>query len=576
MKKFTLKALIYVCGFLITGNINAQDVIDLTGFESATILADTLPDIPNGATVLLKPGMVYDAGGVALNQSVTIKSSEPQNLEMPKIDCAVNYNFTDGANIDSIVFMNIEFFGEYDARYVLNSSVSATVGSLQFLGCNIHDLRGIIRMKDSGPGSVDNFVIDNCEISMIRDYGILTVDRNDWMVNNIMISNSTISKTRAFITSRNNTNSLVIDKCNLVEVTQTGQRMFRWREAGQDNVAEGIMIKNTLWGHAWDEENTGSTAIDGFDGLGETTWTFENTTATSDLEFAEGKDTITGFNTIYPGTSDDLWVYVEGGDFSFFDRNFESIGFAGDQRWSVATADEGWEWNISDSAYSVLGEVSNTTTVAGLTIYAHSGKTVVIEENSKTVDEMEFTQRLKLGGSGDFDENGHPLGRVLSVEVEGNANITVAAMSSSSGSDRILNISAGSKDNVVAEFPALGASLTMGDYYYEGGPTKLYFYSPSSGVNVYYLKVGSVPTGAETVEIAKEDIAIYPNPASDRIFIEVNEPTNVGIYSITGKLIKHKMVYSKHDFIDVSDLSNGIYLIRSAGSDLLVKKFIKK
>lgn len=576
MRKFTLLTLFYVLGFLLIGNVNAQDVIDLTGFDSSTILADTLPGVPDGATVLLKPGMTYDAGGVAFTKSVTITSSEPNNLDLPKIDCAANYNFGDGASIDSIVFMNVELFGEYDSRYVLNSNVGATVGTFKFMGCSIHDLRGVFRMKDAGPGSVENFVIDNCEISMIRDYGIITVDRNDWMVNNIMIKNTSISKTRGFLTSKNNSNSLVIENSTLCETPAAGQRMFRWREAGQDNVTGGIMIKNTLWSHGWDEENTGSTGYDGFDGLGETTWTFENTFATSDLTFAEGKDTIHGLlENLYDGSASVLWDRPYYSEFVFYDAEFVGIGNAGDPRWPVTDREGSFVWNISDTAYSALGELSATKTVAGLTIYAHSGKTVVIEGNNKTVGDMEFTSRLKLGGSGDFDDNGQPLGRVLSVDVDGNANITVAAMSSSSGSDRVLNIAAGSKDNIIGEFPAMGAELTMGNYFYAGGPTKLYFYSPSSGVNVYYLKVGSVPTGNDGLEIAKEDVNVYPNPAFDRVYIEVNEPTNVGIFSISGSMLKNKVIYSKHDFIDVSDLSNGIYLIRSVDSNSFVKKFIK-
>lgn len=577
MKNFTLKVLSLALFAFIFGNVNGQDMIDLTGIDNANILVDTLPDLTDGSVVMLDAAMTYNAGGYAFDKSVTLKSNDPTGMMMPMIDCASNFNFGDGATVDSIVFMNIEFFGEFDSRYVLNSNVGATIGELKFDGCKIHDLRGVLRMKDAGPGSLNKYTINNCVVTMIRDYGILTVDRDDWMVNNIMIKNSTISKTRAFITNKNNSESFVIEGCTMSEVTTTGQRMFRWRTEGQDNVTNGIMIKNTIWGHAWDEDNTGGYGVDGFDGLGATTWTFENLYVTSDFSFAEGKDTIQGFmDNTYDGTPSDLWSYPYEGDFNYFDAAFAGIGTAGDPRWSVTTADGGLEWNISDTAYSALGTVDMTKTVAGLTIYAHSGKTVTIDANGKTLDDMTFTSRLKLGGSGDFDDNGQPLGRVLSIDVTGPTNVMVAAMSSSSGEDRVLNIAAGSKDNVIAEFPALGAELTGATYYYSGGPTKLYFYSPSSGVNVYYLKAVSSPTAVKEYDVARSEVSIYPNPASDKVYVDFNRPVEVGVYNIAGSLIRAKMIRSNYDYISVSDLQPGVYLIRSLNEDAFARKFIKR
>ncbi len=578
MKKFTFRVLIFACSFLLIGNVQAQDVIDLTGIDNADILVDTLPDIISGAVVLLEPGMTYNAGGYAFDKSVTIKSSEPNNLMLPKIDCSSNYNFADGAMVDSIVFMNVEFFyTDFNDKYVVNSNVGATIGKFMFDGCYIHDLRGVLRMKDNGPGSLETYAINNCVITRIRDYGILTVDVNTWMVNNILITNSTISKARAFLTSKNNTDMLLIDGCTINEVPSAGQRLFRWRESGQDNVTGGIMIKNTLWGPGWDEESTGSTGYDGFDGLGDTEWTLENTFVTSDVMFADGKDTITAFldNAIDDAASD-LWTYPSEGEFNYYDMNFDEIGTAGDQRWAMATADGGREWNISDTAFNTLGEVTMTKTVAGLTIFAHEGKTVTIDDNGKTLDDMVFTQRLKLGGSGDFDDMGQPLGRVLSIDVNGNSNITVAAMSSSSSSDRVLNISAGIKDNVIAEFPAMGAELTKGEYYYQGGPTKLYFYSPSSGVNIYYLKAAMVPTVVDKFEIDKSNVNIYPNPANNRVYVDINRPMQVAIYNIAGSMLKSKMIQSKDDYINISDLQSGMYLIRSQFDNTFAKKLIKR
>jgi hypothetical protein len=577
MKNFTLKTLIVAFSIFYFGNANGQDVIDLSGIDNPNILVDTLPDIAPGSVVMLQPGMVYNAGGYAFDKSLTLKSGDPLNVEMPKIDCASNFNFADGAMIDSLIFMNIEIFGEYDARYFLNSNVAATVGELRLDGCNIHHLRGVVRMKDAGPGLLTKYTINNCIVTMIRDYGILTVDVNSWVCDNILIKNSTISKTRTFITSKNNTSSVVIDGCTINEVTAAGQRMFRWREGGQDNVSEGILIKNTIWGTGWDEDGSGSTAFDGFDGLGETTWNVENTYATNDLVFAEGKDTIFPLlENVYDGSASDLWTAPGEGEFFFLDTDFAGIGTAGDPRWAPEMPTAGMEWNISSEAFNALGEMTATTEVEGLTIYAEEGKAVVVDENGKEVDGMAFTHRLKLGGSGGFDSEGMPINRVLSFDVAGNTKITVAAMSSSSSSDRVLNIAAGHKDSLIAEFPALGAELTMNSYDYIGAASKIFLYSPSSGVNVYYIKAEPLSTDAKPVLAESSLVNIYPNPATDKVYIDFSKPVQVAVYNMAGSLVKSKFVQSKYDYLSIGDLQPGMYLIRSQNNGAFAKKLIKR
>lgn len=577
MKNFTFKALVFVFSVFLAGNINGQDLIDLTGIDNANILVDTLPDIPGGAVVVLDAAMTYNAGGVAFDNSVTIKSSDPTGMMKPKIDCAVNFNFADGANIDSIVFINIEFFGEFDSRYILNSNVGATVGEFRLDGCYVHDLRGVMRMKDAGPGSLNRYTINNCVINRIRDYALLTVDRDDWMVNHILIKNSTISKVRAFITSRNNTQTVVIDGCTLNEVTSTGQRMFRWRTGGQDNVTEGITIRNTIWGGGWDEEGTGTAAIDGFDGLGATTWTVENTYTTSDLSFAEGKDTIFALlNKVYAGTAADLWTYPLEGEFHFLDTDFEGIGLAGDPRWGVSNVEGGLDWNFSDTAFVALGDLTADKTVLGLTIYADESKKVTVDGSQKTFEDMAFTHRLKFNGTGGFDDNGVPFGRVLAFPVNGNTNITVIGTSANSSEDRVLNIAAGSKDNIIAEYQALAGTITKGVFYYKGDPTVIYIYSANSGINLYYLKTAAVPTKVNELNASQPDVNIYPNPATSRVYVDYNRPVQVAIYNIAGSRLISKMVRNSMDYIDVSGLPAGVYLIRSQNDNTFARKLVKR
>ena len=191
-------------------------------------------------------------------------------------------------------------------------------------------------MKDAGPGVLDKYTILNCVIDSIKDYGILTVDRNDWACNNILIKNTTISKAQMLFTSKNNTNTVVIDGCTINEAPENGRQMFRWREAGQDNVLEGINIVNTIWGRGWNMTGGDVYTVDGFDGMGTTTWIITNTYATGDFGIAEGKDAIPGFPSFtYSGMSNDLWVDPDKGNFNIKDNSFAGKGDSGDPRWRV-------------------------------------------------------------------------------------------------------------------------------------------------------------------------------------------------------------------------------------------------
>ncbi|WP_175550002.1 cadherin-like beta sandwich domain-containing protein [Mariniphaga anaerophila] len=138
------------------------------------------------------------------------------------------------------------------------------------------------------------------------------------------------------------------------------------------------------------------------------------------------------------------------------------------------------EWNISQlvaDGFLPAGDITEETTVDGLTIFP----TVTIDNNNKTVDAFEFNKRLKLNGSGSTTS------RALKFNVTGECTITIYALSSSSSSDRILNVDDGT--NVIGTINAFGSSSSMETFNYTGGAGSLYLYSPSSGVNIYYVKV---------------------------------------------------------------------------------------
>ena len=70
------------------------------------------------------------------------------------------------------------------------------------------------------------------------------------------------------------------------------------------------------------------------------------------------------------------------------------------------------------------------------------------------------------------------------------------------------------------------------------------------------------------------DVSIYPNPTDNYLFIEGNKnPISISIYNLLGAEVIAK---SNTDKIDVSELSNGVYIIKiSDGIGQTDRKFIK-
>lgn len=320
---------------LVTGD----NVVDLTGIDSSTIsLAWRLADAAEGSIFLLEGGKTYLADGYSFDKSIAFMSGYSFVPALPVIDCSSNFNLVNGSDFDYVTFKDIHLTASdngFGSRYVFNIDQSAFLGELKFESCVIRTLRGICRMKD-GAGVLDKYTLSDCRIDSINGYALLTVDINTWQCNDILIENSTISKTIYFLQSRNNSNSVIIDGCTINESPEPGRPIFRWREAGQDNVTNGITISNTIWGHAWDYSASGNYNIHGFDGLESTNWNIVNTYTTSEFAYSTGVEPIPGFpNVTYPGLVTDLWTDPYNAIFDFKDTGFSGKGDAGDPRWRI-------------------------------------------------------------------------------------------------------------------------------------------------------------------------------------------------------------------------------------------------
>jgi len=108
---------------------------------------------------------------------------------------------------------------------------------------------------------------------------------------------------------------------------------------------------------------------------------------------------------------------------------------------------------------------------------------------------------------------------------------------------------------------------------------------PSTGVNYYRLKQIDIDGSFTYSKVASvnfdrsEKITVFPNPASDRLFIRVPDRSNFSFVRITdasGKLVLQKEIASSAIELDVRALPKGWYVIQLIGDDNVEKIFVKE
>lgn len=79
------------------------------------------------------------------------------------------------------------------------------------------------------------------------------------------------------------------------------------------------------------------------------------------------------------------------------------------------------------------------------------------------------------------------------------------------------------------------------------------------------------------IALTENGIRVYPNPAQEKITIELNEKPNTGeeifIYNSSGQMVKTQMVSQQKTELNISELPSGIYLVRMKNASV---KFIRE
>lgn len=87
----------------------------------------------------------------------------------------------------------------------------------------------------------------------------------------------------------------------------------------------------------------------------------------------------------------------------------------------------------------------------------------------------------------------------------------------------------------------------------------------------------SVVTGTEEEKGISTSLSAYPNPATDHVTLEIDNPEpgtlSYQMYDITGRLLQQKQIKNRTTNIKMRDLAASTYLIRVHQNEKVIKSF---
>ena len=119
-------------------------------------------------------------------------------------------------------------------------------------------------------------------------------------------------------------------------------------------------------------------------------------------------------------------------------------------------------------------------------------------------------------------------------------------------------------------------------------PIKFFIKIPiigSSNLKVTFDMIVNTENKSVTVDLAtgineinENSLSMFPNPVTNELTINnISKNSTISIYDLNGRLIINKISKSEIEKIDVSNLTNGIYLIKvSDKKAIITSKFVKQ
>jgi hypothetical protein len=315
----------------LSGIIIDLRTIDLT--KRTTILADTIPLIPNGATVVLKRGATYNVPvAIALSKSIKILSGSDLSVStnaIINITGGAMYAITAASTIDYISFESVTLKGVAATNYVFNINAACNIGLISYESCTIDTFRGLNRLQTAAV-VVTNLSMNNSLITNLADYGILTVSTVTVnRVDNITLTNSTIYQCQKLFVSKSNSVSMTITD-NTFYATPLGGGSY-YIDYNGVTISGVTLIKNNIFGVGLG--TTATPAVYTVNGRrGTINETSSNNYSTSDFVLTTST-TAFGGTTAYSKLSTDLFTDPVNGNFKIKDSAYSGKSTTGDPRW---------------------------------------------------------------------------------------------------------------------------------------------------------------------------------------------------------------------------------------------------
>ena len=215
----------------------------------------------------------------------------------------------------------------------------------------------------------------------------------------------------------------------------------------------------------------------------------------------------------------------------------------------IATAFVALSVNAQSFNFSTFEAATYTenTTVNGLKIYATSSKSIEIDENSKTVDGVTYTKRLKLGGTGGATN------RSIAFDVTSPGKLKVIPCSSND-TDRTLGVSVDGADEQTVAAPGSGKETVAAIVEIEN-PGEIEIYSKQGNIHLYLVEfetagkeiwdaadmdltnLPNATTSENTGDYFKKVPTVYPGeaPADEQIIADATAPLTFTDYTFTVK-----------------------------------------
>jgi len=128
-----------------------------------------------------------------------------------------------------------------------------------------------------------------------------------------------------------------------------------------------------------------------------------------------------------------------------------------------------------------------------------------------------------------------------------------------------------------------GASWDVLNYVPGFGLISVYFTDANTGYAVGMIGTiiktedGGVPVGTGENKSVSLTLKLYPNPASHNLTIETVEKGVLSVYNLNGTLLLQQEIMKPNATIDVSNLPNGLYVLKVVREkEVEVGKFIKE